>query len=253
MKRLILAILALLCSPALVMAAEEAAKKLYKFAPTKSISTFGLVYTVAMVATFLYVGYISQKKTKTSDDYYTAGRGIGALSNGLAMTSNFLSLATFLGFTALIWKLQYLLVAFVMAWLGGFVLVSISVAPSLRRWGKFTSMQFIGERYGTTAKIISVLCMILLAQLYLIGQMKGVGNIFQVMFHWNYTTGLIVGGLVVTTYVTIGGMYGLSYNQTLQSIILQFALIFPTIIILMIRFQKHYQFYLKIILKKSWT
>jgi len=233
MKRLILAILALLCSPALVMAAEEAAKKLYKFAPTKSISTFGLVYTIAMVATFLYVGYLSQKKTKTSDDYYTAGRGIGALSNGLAMTSNFLSLATFLGFTALIWKLQYLLVAFVMAWLGGFVLVSISVAPSLRRWGKFTSMQFIGERYGNVAKIISVLCMILLAQLYLIGQMKGVGNIFQVMFHWDYTVGLIVGGLVVTTYVTIGGMYGLSYNQTLQSIILQFALIFPTIIILL--------------------
>ena len=233
MKRLILAVLALLCSPALVMAAEEAAKKLYKFEPTNSISTFGMIYTVVMVVAFLYVGYISQKKTQTSDDYYTAGRGIGALSNGLAMTSNFLSLATFLGFTALIWKLQYLLVAFVMAWLCGFTLISISVAPSLRRWGKFTSMQFIGERYGTTAKIISVLCMILLAQLYLIGQMKGVGNIFQVMFHMDYTTGLIVGGLVVTTYVTIGGMYGLSYNQTLQSIILQFALIFPTIIILM--------------------
>ena len=233
MKRLILAVLALLCSPALVLAAEEAAKKMYKFEPTKSISTFGMIYTVLMVATFLYVGYISQKKTTSSEDYYTAGRGIGALSNGLAMTSNFLSLATFLGFTALIWKLQYLLVAFVMAWMGGFVLVSIAVAPSLRRWGKFTSMQFIGERYGTTAKIISVLCMVLLAQLYLIGQMKGVGNLFQVMFHWDYTMGLIVGGLVVTIYVTVGGMYGLSYNQTLQSIILQFALIFPTIIILM--------------------
>lgn len=231
MKRLLFALMALLCSPALLMAAEEAKK--YKFEPTKSISTFGLIYTVVMVVAFLYVGYISQKKTTSTDDYYTAGRGIGALSNGLAMTSNFLSLATFLGFTALIWKLQYLLVAFVMAWLGGFIMVSISVAPSLRRWGKFTSMQFIGERYGSAAKIISVLCMILLAQLYLIGQMKGVGNIFQVMFHWNYTTGLVVGGLVVTAYVTIGGMYGLSYNQTLQSIILQFALIFPTIIILL--------------------
>ncbi len=231
MRRLLFAILALLSTPAFVVAAEEAAK--YKFEPTKSISTFGLIYTVVMVVSFLYVGYLSQKKTSTSDDYYTAGRGIGALSNGLAMTSNFLSLATFLGFTALIWKLQFLLVAFVMAWLGGFVLISIGVAPSLRRWGKFTSMQFIGERYGTAAKIISVLCMILLAQLYLIGQMKGVGNIFQVMFHWDYRTGLIIGGLVVTSYVTIGGMYGLSYNQTLQCVILMFALIFPTIIILM--------------------
>ena len=232
MRRLILAVLALLSTPALVGAAEEAAK-MFKFEPTKSISTFGMIYTVLMVVTFLYVGYLSQKKTTTSDDYYTAGRGIGALSNGLAMTSNFLSLATFLGFTALIWKLQFLLVAFVMAWMGGFVMISIGVAPSLRRWGKFTSMQFIGERYGTAAKIISVLCMILLAQLYLIGQMKGVGNIFQVMFHWDYTTGLIVGGLVVTAYVTIGGMYGLSYNQTLQSVILMFALIFPTIMILL--------------------
>ncbi len=233
MKRLIFAILALLSSPALVFAAEEATKKMYKFEPTKSISMFGLIYTIVMVVVFLYVGYLSQKKTSGTDDYYTAGRGIGALSNGLAMTSNFLSLATFLGFTALIWKLQFLLVAFVMAWMGGFVMISIGVAPSLRRWGKFTSMQFIGERYGTAAKIISVLCMILLAQLYLIGQMKGVGNIFQVMFHWDYTTGLIIGGLVVTAYVTIGGMYGLSYNQTLQAVILGLALIIPTIIILL--------------------
>ncbi|MBN2706420.1 MAG: cation acetate symporter [Deltaproteobacteria bacterium] len=232
MRRILFAVLALLCSPALVMAAEEAAKT-FKFVPTKSLSVFGLVYTVAMVFVFLYVGYLSKKKTTTSDDYYTAGRGIGALSNGLAMTSNYLSLATFLGFTALIWKLQFLLVAFVMAWMGGFVLISIGVAPSLRRWGKFTSMQFIGERYGRFAKIISVICMILLAQLYLIGQMKGVGNVFQVMFHWDYTTGLVIGGLVVTIYVTIGGMYGLSYNQTLQTVIMSFALIFPTAIILM--------------------
>ena len=76
------------------------------------------------------------------------------------------------------------------------------------------------------------MCMILLAQLYLIGQMKGVGNVFQVMFHWDYTTGLIVGGLVVTTYVTIGGMYGLSYNQTLQAIIMGIALFVPAAIIL---------------------
>jgi len=106
-----------LSTPALVGAAEEAAK-VFKFAPTKSTSTFGLIYTVAMVVVFFYVGYLSQKKTASSDDYYTADRGIGALSNGLAMTSNFLSLATFLGFTALIWKLQFLLVAFVMAWIG---------------------------------------------------------------------------------------------------------------------------------------
>ncbi len=225
----ILTALALL-APTAALASEPL--KTYHFQPTKALSTLGLIYTIAMVTLFLWVGWISQRRVATSDDYYTAGRGIGALSNGLAMTSNYMSLATFLGFTALLWKLQFLLVAFVMSWLSGFVLISVSVAPCLRRWGKFTSMQFIGERYGHTAKIISVLCMILLAQLYLVGQMKGVGNVFQVMFHWDYTTGLVVGGLVVTAYVTIGGMYGLSYNQTLQAIIMGIALFVPTVIIL---------------------
>ncbi len=225
----ILTALALL-APTAALASEPL--KTYHFQPTNALSTLGLIYTIAMVSLFLWVGWISQRRVATSDDYYTAGRGIGALSNGLAMTSNYMSLATFLGFTALLWKLQFLLVAFVMSWLSGFVLISVSVAPCLRRWGKFTSMQFIGERYGHTAKIISVLCMILLAQLYLVGQMKGVGNVFQVMFHWDYTTGLVVGGLVVTAYVTIGGMYGLSYNQTLQAIIMGIALFVPTVIIL---------------------
>lgn len=220
----------MLLLPGLALA--EEAGKLYKFEPSNSLSSLGLIYTILMVTLFLGVGMYFKRKLANSDDYYTAGRGVGALSNGLAMTSNYMSLATFLGFTALLWKLQFLMVAIVMSFLGGFLMISISVAPCLRRWGKFTSMQFIGERYGHTAKIISVICMILLAQLYLIGQMKGIGNVFQVMFHWDYTTGLVVGGLIVTAYVTLGGMYGLSYNQTLQAIIMGIALIIPTAIIL---------------------
>jgi cation/acetate symporter len=229
MIRLILAFV-MLAAPALTLAQET--QEFYKFEPSASLSTLGFIYTVLMVVTFLWVGYISNKRLASSDDYYAAGRQVGALSNGLAMTSNYMSLATFLGFTALLWKIQFFMVAIVLSFLGGFVMISIAIAPSLRRWGKYTSMQFIGDRYGHTAKIIAVLCMILLAQLYLIGQMKGVGNVFQVMFHWDYTTGLIVGGLVVTAYVTIGGMYGLSYNQTLQAIIMGIALFVPAAIIL---------------------
>jgi cation/acetate symporter len=209
MKKLILA-LGLVATP---FVAEAADLQKYVFEPTSALSTLGIIYTFAMVFLFLYVGWLSKRRTTTSDDY-------------------FMSLATFLGFTALLWKLQYFLVAIVLSFLGGFVMISIAIAPSLRRWGKFTSMQFIGERFGQTAKIIAVLCMILLAQLYLIGQMKGIGNVFQVMFHWDYTTGLVVGGLVVTAYVTIGGMYGLSYNQSLQAIIMFIALFVPTGIIL---------------------
>jgi cation/acetate symporter len=228
MKRLFLA-LGLMATPLVAQAADM---ETYVFEPDSMLSTLGIVYTFAMVFLFLYVGWMSKRRVASSEDYFAAGRNVGGLSNGLAMTSNYMSLATFLGFTALLWKLQYFLVAIVLSFLGGFVMISIAIAPSLRRWGKFTSMQFIGERFGQTAKIIAVLCMILLAQLYLIGQMKGVGNVFQVMFHWDYTTGLIVGGLVVTTYVTIGGMYGLSYNQTLQAIIMGIALFVPAVIIL---------------------
>ena len=223
--------LSLLLLPSAALA-QQADQQFYVFEPTESLSTLGVIYTIAMVVVFLYVGWLSKRRVASSDDYFAAGRNVGGIGNGLAMTSNYMSLATFLGFTALLWSLQYFLVAVVMSFMGGFVMISIAIAPSLRRWGKYTSMQFIGDRFGQGAKIIAVLCMILLAQLYLIGQMKGVGNVFQVMFHWDYTTGLIVGGLVVTTYVTIGGMYGLSYNQTLQAIIMGIALIVPTAIIL---------------------
>ncbi len=219
-----------LFAPALALAQET--QEFYVFEPSTSLSTLGFIYTIIMVTMFLWVGWLSNKRLATSDDYFAAGRRVGPLSNGLAMTSNYMSLATFLGFTALLWKIQFLMVAIVLSFLGGFVMISIAVAPCLRRWGKYTSMQFIGDRYGHTAKIIAVLCMILLAQLYLIGQMKGIGNVFQVMFHWDYTTGLIVGGLVVTAYVTIGGMYGLSYNQTLQAVIMGIALFVPAAIIL---------------------
>ncbi len=233
MTRLISA-LALFLLPALAYAQDAAPEeqRYFEFVPDEMLSLLGIIYTIAMVVVFLYVGWWSKKRVSTSDDYFAAGRNVGGISNGLAMTSNYMSLATFLGFTALIWSLQFFLVAIVLSFLGGFVMIAIAIAPSLRRWGKYTSMQFIGERFGPAAKVIAVLCMILLAQLYLIGQMKGVGNVFQVMFHWDYTLGLVVGGLVVTAYVTIGGMYGLSYNQTLQAIIMGIALFVPAAIIL---------------------
>lgn len=233
MSRLILALAALLLpTAALAQQAPPEGMQWFQFQPTPALSLLGIIYTVAMVVLFLYVGWLMTRRVSSSDDYFAAGRNVGGISNGLAMSSNYMSLATFLGFTALLWSLQFYLVAITLSFLGGFVMIAVAIAPSLRRWGKYTSMQFIGERYGRTAKIIAVLCMILLAQLYLIGQMKGIGNVFQVMFHLDYTMGLIIGGLIVTAYVTIGGMYGLSYNQSLQAIIMGIALILPVAIIL---------------------
>jgi cation/acetate symporter len=171
MSRLLLA-LTLFMAPTLVFAQATGTTEMkdYVFEPDSMMSLLGIIYTVAMVVLFLYVGWMSKKRVASSEDYFAAGRKVGGLSNGLAMTSNYMSLATFLGFTALLWSLQYFLVAVVLSFLGGFVMISICIAPSLRRWGKFTSMQFIGDRFGHTAKVIAVMCMILLAQLYLIGR-----------------------------------------------------------------------------------
>jgi len=109
--------------------AAEAGQEFYKFEPTSMLSTLGVIYTLAMVFLFLYVGWLSKRRVATSDDYFAAGRNVGGITNGLAMTSNYMSLATFLGFTALLWKLQFFLVAITLSFLGGFVMISIAIAP----------------------------------------------------------------------------------------------------------------------------
>ncbi|MBM7096715.1 sodium:solute symporter [Bacillus sp. H-16] len=185
---------------------------------------------VAIVATFLLfyiVGYISNRKSTSVTDLYVAGATIGPLTNGLAMASTYMSLATFLGITALILQLQ---VPFIMLWIQlilAIPLITIIYGTSLRRMGAFSPTHFIRERYGISASIIAALFMILVSIMYALGQMIGIALAFETVLGIPYLTGLIVGGLIIVGYITLGGMAGASNNAAIQMVIIALMFIVP--------------------------
>jgi len=193
----------------------------------------GLILSLLVLAVSVSIGVWSRRLTRSLGDYYVAGRSIGALNNGLAMVSLGLSLITFLGLTALIIEGVYVAVAVYASFTAAFVGLLILAAPFLRRYKSFTTMAFISERYYShELRLLSVVFMLIVSILYLGGNIKGIGIIFELLLGIPEIYGIIVGGLVVTIYVVIGGMYGVTYNQTFQSIVLIFCLMFPVAIIL---------------------
>lgn len=184
----------------------------------------------AIIATFILfyiVGYISNRKSSSVADLYVAGSSVGPLTNGLAMASTYMSLATFLGITGLILNLQ---VPFIMLWIQlilSIPLITIIYGTSLRRMGAFSPTHFIRERYGVRASIIAALFMILVSLMYALGQMIGIALAFETVLGIPYLTGLIVGGLIIVGYVTIGGMAGASNNAAIQMVIIAFMFIVP--------------------------
>ncbi len=193
----------------------------------------GIVMAVVVLAVSIIIGIWGRRLTRNLADYYIAGRSVDALNNGLAMVSLSLSLTTFLGLTALIWFGFYLAIAIYAAFTAAFLVMLVLAAPYLRRHKTFTSMDFIGERfYSPTLRIIAVAVMLVVSTLYMIGNIKGVGLIFELLLGIPGIWGVLIGGMVVTLYVTIGGMYGVTYNQTFQSIVLTFAFIVPLMAIL---------------------
>ncbi|MGD2250164.1 MAG: cation acetate symporter [Candidatus Methanofastidiosia archaeon] len=197
------------------------------------IFLLGMIFSVIIILVSIAIGIWGRRLTKGTVDYYVAGRTVGAFNNGLAMVSLSLSLTTFLGLTALIWEGFYLAIAVYAAFTSAFVGLLILAAPFLRRHKSFTTMSFIGSRfYSKNLRIISVFIMLVVSVLYLIGNIKGVGIIFELLLGVPFIWGVLIGGLVVTLYVTLGGMYGVTYNQTIQTIILTFALIIPLMMIL---------------------
>ncbi len=164
---------------------------------------------------------------KSSTDYWTAGRSVGSLANGLGMASSFMSLATFLGVTALILKLK---VPFVYMWIQfalAIPLITLWYGTPLRRMGAFTPAHFVRERYGMKTSYVVALFMILIMVMYALGQMIGVAKVFEMLFGINYTVALIAGGTLVIGYVTIGGMYGTTYNAAFQMVLMGIAFIIP--------------------------
>jgi len=187
----------------------------------------GLGVVLATFVLFYIVGYISNRKSTSAKELYVGNGNVGPVVNGLAMASTYMSLATFLGITALILNLQ---VPFILLWIQlilAIPLITIIYGTSLRRMGAFSPTHFVRERYGVKASIIAALFMVLVSIMYALGQMIGIAITFETLFGIPYLTGLIVGGLIIVGYITVGGMAGATNNAAIQMVIIALMFIIP--------------------------
>lgn len=187
----------------------------------------GLGVILATFLLFYIVGFVSNRKSTSARELYVGGSNTGAFVNGLAMSATYMSLATFLGITALILQLQ---VPFIMLWIQlilAIPLITIIYGTSLRRMGAFSPTHFIRDRYGKSASIIAALFMILVSIMYALGQMIGIAVTFETLLGIPYLTGLIVGGLLIVGYITVGGMAGATNNAAIQMVIIALMFIVP--------------------------
>ena len=184
-------------------------------------------------ATFaLYIGIAFWARASTTGDFYVAGKGVHPVANGMATAADWMSAASFISMAGLIAFNGYGASVFLMGWTGGYVLLALLLAPYLRKFGKFTVPEFIGDRYySRTARIVAVVCLILASITYVIGQMKGIGVAFSRFLETDYDTGLYFGMGIVFIYSVLGGMKGITYTQIAQYCVLIFAYTVPAIFI----------------------
>ncbi|MES9850176.1 MAG: sodium:solute symporter family protein, partial [Candidatus Thiodiazotropha sp.] len=184
-------------------------------------------------ATFaLYIGIAFWARAGTTGEFYAAGRGVHPVANGMATAADWMSAASFISMAGLIAFNGYGASVFLMGWTGGYVLLALLLAPYLRKFGKFTVPEFIGDRYySRTARIVAVICLIIASITYVIGQMKGIGVAFSRFLETEYDTGLYIGMGIVFIYAVMGGMKGITYTQIAQYCVLIFAYTVPAIFI----------------------
>ena len=193
-----------------------------------------LTYFVVGLTFALYIGIAIWARAATTGEFYVAGKGIHPILNGMATAADWMSAASFIGMAGLIAFNGYGASVFLMGWTGGYVLLAMLLAPYLRKYGKFTVPEFIGDRfYSKTARIVAVVCLILASITYVIGQMKGIGVAFSRFLEMDYDTGLYVGMAIVLFYATLGGMKGITYTQIAQYVVLIFAYTVPAVFISM--------------------
>ncbi len=184
-------------------------------------------------ATFaLYIGIAIWARAGTTSEFYAAGRGVHPVTNGMATAADWMSAASFISMAGLIAFTGYDNSTYLMGWTGGYVLLALLLAPYLRKFGKFTVPEFIGDRfYSPTARLVAVVCLIVASVTYVIGQMTGVGVAFSRFLEVDVSTGLYIGAAVVFMYAVLGGMKGVTYTQVAQYVVLIIAYTIPAIFI----------------------
>lgn len=189
-------------------------------------------YVVVGLSFALYFGIAIWARAGSTGEFYVAGGGVHPVANGMATGADWMSAASFIGMAGLIAFNGYGASLFLMGWTGGYVLLALCLAPYLRKFGKFTVPEFIGDRfYSKTARIVGVICLILASVTYVIGQMKGIGVAFSRFLETSYEAGLLIGMGIVFFYAVLGGMKGITYTQIAQYVVLILAYTVPAVFI----------------------
>ncbi len=180
----------------------------------------------------LYIGVAIWARAGSTKEFYVAGGGVSPLANGMATAADWMSAASYLSMAGLISFLGYGGSQYLMGWTGGYVLLALLLAPYLRKFGKYTVPDFIGERYySNVARVVAVVCALIVSFTYVVGQMRGVGVAFARFLEVDFSTGIYIGIAIVFFYAVLGGMKGITYTQVAQYCVLIFAFTVPAVFI----------------------
>ena len=189
-------------------------------------------YTLVFLSFALYIGIAIWSRAKSTSDFYVAGKHVSPLANGMATAADWMSAASFISMAGLISFMGRDGSVYLLGWTGGYVLLALLLAPYLRKFGKYTVPDFVGERYySQAARLVAVVCAIFISFTYVAGQMRGVGVVFSRFLEVDITVGVIIGMAIVFFYAVIGGMKGITYTQVAQYCVLIFAYMVPAIFI----------------------
>ncbi len=191
-----------------------------------------LTYVIVGITFLIYLGIAVWARAGSTKEFYVAGGGVSPLANGMATAADWMSAASYLSMAGIIAFMGYQGGQYLMGWTGGYVLLALLLAPYLRKFGKFTVPDFIGDRYySKNARLIALLCAIFISFTYVVGQMKGVGVAFARFLEVEFSTGVLIGIAIVFFYAVLGGMKGITYTQVAQYCVLIFAFTVPAIFI----------------------
>ncbi|PIA80404.1 cation acetate symporter [Gaetbulibacter sp. 4G1] len=198
----------------------------------EQVSVQNWTYILVGLTFTLYIGIAIWSRAGSTKEFYVAGGGVSPLANGMATAADWMSAASFISMAGIISFAGYDGAVYLMGWTGGYVLLALLLAPYLRKFGKFTVPDFIGDRYySNTARTVGVFCALLVSFTYVAGQMRGVGLVFSRFLEVDINTGVIIGMLIVLFYAVLGGMKGITYTQVAQYCVLIFAFMVPVIFI----------------------
>lgn len=193
------------------------------------------VWVMVGITFTLYIGIAIWSRASSTKEFYVAGEGVSPIANGMATAADWMSAASFISMAGIISFAGYDGSVYLMGWTGGYVLLALLLAPYLRKFGKFTVPDFIGDRYySNTARAVAVFCALIVSFTYIAGQMRGVGLVFSRYLSVDINTGVFIGMGIVLFYAVLGGMKGITYTQVAQYCVLIFAFLVPAIFISMI-------------------